>query len=66
MQRVLQAIRPQVYLEEPDHWFRRIVFRTVRHSWFNPAITLAIVVNTVIMCMNHDQQTPEYAWVAVS
>ena len=49
MQRVLQAIRPQVYLEEPDHWFRRIVFRTVRHSWFNPAITLAIVVNTVIM-----------------
>ena len=63
MQRILQAIQPHVYLEEPEHPVRRVAFRIARHKWFNHFITTCIVVNTVIMCMNHDRESSLYVLV---
>ena len=61
MKRVLQAIRPRLYVEEPVQPLRRWLFRLVQEKQFDNAIMACIVVNTLFMCLEHDGQSSTYA-----
>ena len=63
MQRVLQAIRPRLYIEEPYNPLRRWLFRVVKHRRFDHGIMACIVVNTLLMTLEHDRQSQEYVVV---
>ena len=60
MQRVLQAIRPKLYIEEPKNLLRRYVFRIVMHPTVDNAITGCIIFNTIVMALEHDGQSEVY------
>ena len=60
MQRVLQAIRPKLYIEEPKNLLRRYVFRIVMHPTVDNAITGCIIFNTIVMALEHDGQSAVY------
>ena len=60
MQRVLQVIRPRLYVEEPYNPFRRWLFRLVTHKYFDATIMGFIVANTLFMALEHEGQSQSY------
>ena len=65
MKRVLQEIRPRLYVDEPGHAIRRFLFRLVQHPVFDNAIMTCIVVSTLAMALEHDGDTATYVPVHV-
>ena len=60
MQRLLQVIRPLRYLSEPDNPARLAAFRLASHPYFDAGILVCILLNTLIMMLEHDRQSERY------
>ena len=60
MQRVLQAVRPALYVEEPDSEWRRPFFRLISWRWFDPLVMVVILMNTVSLAMEHEGENATY------
>ena len=65
MQRVLQAIRPRLYLETPSNPVRRVMFQCVKHPAFEIVIMVCIGVNTFCMMLEHDEQSATYVCLLI-
>lgn len=49
----MAEVKAPVIEVEPDNPFRNKVFHFVRHDWFEYAITIVILMNTITMCMDY-------------
>jgi hypothetical protein len=60
LNRLLEAIKPKLYEEEPYARWRAVVFHRVKHHLFDKAIMVVILLNTLSMAMEHNNQTQGY------
>jgi hypothetical protein len=59
MRRLLTAVRLNVVIEKPEAKWRAAAFTLVRHRYFDPFIVGCIIVNALIMMMEHYEQSQE-------
>jgi hypothetical protein len=57
LQRLLAAIQPNPYVQEPPDAWRVPVFRWVKHPAFEVTVVGTIVVNTLFMALEHYGQS---------
>jgi hypothetical protein len=57
LQRLLESIKPALYLEEPASRWRAALFRAVKDRRFEPAVVAAILGNTLVLAMEHHGQS---------
>lgn len=53
IQRFMAEVKAPVIEVAPENPFRNKVFHLVRHDWFEYAITIVILMNTITMCMDY-------------
>jgi hypothetical protein len=65
MQRLLRSLKPKLDLDPPQQPLRRLCFHFIRHSLFEKTVLVAIMLNTLVMTLEHYGQTDMYGWACV-
>ena len=60
LQRVLQAVRPRLYASKPEDPVRGAAYAVVTHKYTDSGIMGCIIVNTLLMAMEHQGQSATY------
>lgn len=59
-QLIMRRLRPTKRPQPPPHRLGNLCFRLINFPWFDPAVMVCIVLNTVVLAMDYFGQSSLY------